>query len=93
MTISTAPETADRSQVRAHRRAETARLLQEAQSASEQARPGIEEEVIRLNMGVAGEIARRYHGRGIAVTTSTRWRTSAWSRPSGASTPATARTS
>jgi RNA polymerase sigma-B factor len=66
MSISTAPDIADRNQVRAHRRAETARLLEEAQSASDEARPGIEEEIIRLNMGVAGEIARRYHGRGIA---------------------------
>ena len=56
----------DPTRARTHRRSETARLLLEAQSASEAERPAIEEEIVRLNMGVAGEIARRYHGRGIA---------------------------
>ncbi len=56
----------DPTRARSHRRSETARLLLEAQSASEAERPAIEEEIVRLNMGVAGEIARRYHGRGIA---------------------------
>jgi RNA polymerase sigma-B factor len=51
---------------RSHRRTETARLLAEVQDCPPEARAGLEEEIIRLNMGVASEIARRYHGRGIA---------------------------
>ncbi len=54
------------SDARASRRGETARLLEEAHRAdSPAARAALHEEVIRLNMQVAGEIARRYHGRGI----------------------------
>jgi RNA polymerase sigma-B factor len=56
----------DQSQARTHRRTETARLLEEAQTASPERRSMLEDEAIRLNMGVATEIARRYHGRGIA---------------------------
>ncbi len=62
----TVPEAEDRTRARNHRRTETARLLLEAKDASDEVRPGLEEQIIRLNMGVAGEIARRYHGRGIA---------------------------
>ncbi|MFC4784163.1 SigB/SigF/SigG family RNA polymerase sigma factor [Nocardioides sp. MAHUQ-72] len=62
-----AVDTSPASNARAHRRAETARLLAEAAAAtSEQERTALHDEVIRLNMQVAGEIARRYHGRGIA---------------------------
>jgi RNA polymerase sigma-B factor len=51
---------------RSIRRAETARLLEEAALASsEQERSDLLEQVIRLNMQVASEIARRYHGRGV----------------------------
>lgn len=51
---------------RSVRRAETARLLDEAAHAgSAEERAALHDEVIRLNMQVAGEIARRYHGRGI----------------------------
>ncbi len=51
---------------RSHRRAETARLLWAIKAADGEERAELEHQVIRLNMGVAGEIARRYHGRGIA---------------------------
>jgi RNA polymerase sigma-B factor len=51
---------------RSVRRAETARLLEEAAgAATAEERTALHDEVIRLNMQVAGEIARRYHGRGI----------------------------
>ena len=51
---------------RTTRRAETARILEEASRAeSPERRKALHDEVIRLNMQVAGEIARRYHGRGI----------------------------
>lgn len=51
---------------RANRRAETARLLDEASRAdSPEDRSALLDEVVELNMQVAGEIARRYHGRGI----------------------------
>jgi RNA polymerase sigma-B factor len=51
---------------RSVRRAETARLLDEAARADDpQERTALLDEVIRINMQVAGEIARRYHGRGI----------------------------
>ena len=51
---------------RANRRAETARLLAEAsRTDSPQERAALHEEVIRINIQVAGEIARRYHNRGI----------------------------
>ncbi len=60
------PSAAPATNARATRRAETARLLEEAYRAdSPAARAALHEEVIRLNMQVAGEIARRYHGRGI----------------------------
>ena len=51
---------------RAHRRAETARLLSEAREVEGPQRELLQDQAIRLNMGVATEIARRYHGRGIA---------------------------
>ncbi|NYD40924.1 sigma-70 family RNA polymerase sigma factor [Nocardioides panaciterrulae] len=55
-----------RADARATRRAETARLLEDAAlAASEQERASLLEDVIRLNMQVAGEIARRYHNRGV----------------------------
>src|SRR6478609_2662584 len=60
--------TADDSVVNARttRRTETARILEEASRAeSPERRKALHDEVIRLNMQVAGEIARRYHGRGI----------------------------
>ena len=38
-------------------------------------RAGLLEEIIRLNMVIAGELARRYHGRGSGPRTSTRSRT------------------
>src|SRR6476660_9225688 len=51
---------------RTTRRAETARILEAASRAeSPERRKALHDEVIRLNMQVAGEIARRYHGRGI----------------------------
>ena len=51
---------------RATRRAETARLLDEAsRTDSPQERAALHDQVIRINMQVAGEIARRYHNRGI----------------------------
>lgn len=56
----------DPTRARTQRRSETARLLEEAQGAGPERRAALEEQIIRLNMGVAGEIARRYHGRGIA---------------------------
>jgi RNA polymerase sigma-B factor len=53
---------------RSERRVETARLLEEAaREGSPERRSALLDEVIRLNMQVAGEIARRYHGRGIAA--------------------------
>ncbi|MFC4786499.1 sigma-70 family RNA polymerase sigma factor [Nocardioides sp. MAHUQ-72] len=56
----------DQGSRRATRRADTVKLLKEASStdsASERAR--LLDEAIRLNLDVAGDIARRYHGRGI----------------------------
>jgi RNA polymerase sigma-B factor len=51
---------------RSVRRAETARLLDAAARTDDpHERTALHDEVIRLNMQVAGEIARRYHGRGI----------------------------
>lgn len=47
------------------RKSETARLLGEAAAAEGEQRAALEEEVVRLNMQVATEIARRYHGRGV----------------------------
>jgi RNA polymerase sigma-B factor len=52
---------------RTHRRAETARLFDEAVQADGVVRAGLLEEIIRLNMVIAGELARRYHGRGIGA--------------------------
>lgn len=52
---------------RSHRRAETSRLFDEAMRCDGPAREALLEEVIRLNMVIAGELARRYHGRGIAA--------------------------
>ncbi len=48
------------------RRVETARLLARSRASRGEARESHENEVVRLNMGVAGDVARRYHGRGIA---------------------------
>ena len=52
---------------RSHRRTETARLFDEAVRSEGTVREGLLEEIIRLNMVIAGELARRYHGRGIAA--------------------------
>lgn len=49
----------------AGRRSETARLLALAQVAHEPLRALLQNEVVRLNMSVATDVARRYHGRGI----------------------------
>lgn len=51
----------------ARRRIETARLLSRARASQGEARTRYENEVVRINMVVAGEVARRYHGRGIAA--------------------------
>lgn len=48
------------------RRVDTARLLARARASEGATRERYENEVVRLNMGVAGDVARRYHGRGIA---------------------------
>ena len=47
------------------RRMETARLLSRARASQGELRTRYEDEVIALNMGVASDVARRYHGRGI----------------------------
>lgn len=49
----------------ARRRGETARLLSRARASRGSTRARYEDDVIRLNMAVATDIARRYHGRGI----------------------------
>ncbi|WKN47587.1 sigma-70 family RNA polymerase sigma factor [Nocardioides sp. Arc9.136] len=49
------------------RRMETARLLSRARASQGELRTRYEDEVIRLNMTVASDVARRYHGRGIAA--------------------------
>jgi RNA polymerase sigma-B factor len=60
------PPAPDRGTARARRREETDRLLQEAAGRPPgPVREELLERVIRLNMVVAAEIARRYHGRGI----------------------------
>jgi RNA polymerase sigma-B factor len=59
------PETAA-GRARSHRRAETARLFDESVQCDGAARDALLEEIIRLNMVIASELARRYHGRGIA---------------------------
>ncbi len=51
----------------ARRRTETARLLARSRATEGEVRARYENDVIRLNMGVAADVARRYHGRGIAV--------------------------
>lgn len=51
----------------ARRRVETARLLSRARATRDDARARYEDDVIRLNMSVASDVARRYHGRGIAA--------------------------
>ena len=51
----------------ARRRVETAVLLQHARSTTGAERARYEDEAIRLNMVVATDVARRYHGRGIAA--------------------------
>jgi RNA polymerase sigma-B factor len=51
----------------ARRRTETARLLSRARATSGEARTGYENDVVRLNLTVAADVARRYHGRGIAA--------------------------
>jgi RNA polymerase sigma-B factor len=59
--------TPDRPTAGASRRTETTRLFEEVSRVGEGAvRDGLLEEIIRLNMVIAGELARRYHGRGIA---------------------------
>ncbi|MGD9960379.1 sigma-70 family RNA polymerase sigma factor [Nocardioides sp.] len=49
------------------RREATAALLAQAQEASAEDRASLQDEVIRINMPVASDAARRYRGRGIAV--------------------------
>lgn len=49
----------------ARRRVETARLLSRARAATGEARSRYENDVVRLNLGVAADVARRYHGRGV----------------------------
>jgi RNA polymerase sigma-B factor len=66
MSAAAAPE-APAADARTHRRAETARLFDEAMHADDVVRAGLLEEIIRLNMVIAGELARRYHGRGIGA--------------------------
>lgn len=49
----------------ARRRAETARLLARARATGGADRARYENDVVRLNLGVAADVARRYHGRGV----------------------------
>lgn len=49
------------------RRVETARLLSRARASRGAARASYEDEVIRINMSVATDVARRYYGRGIVA--------------------------
>lgn len=49
----------------ARRRVETARLLSRARAATGEDRSRYENDVVRLNLGVAADVARRYHGRGV----------------------------
>lgn len=49
----------------ARRRAETARLLARARATGGEDRARYENDVVRLNLGVAADVARRYHGRGV----------------------------
>lgn len=50
----------------ARRRVETARLLSRARAATGETRSRYENDVVRLNLVVAADVARRYHGRGVA---------------------------
>ena len=50
-----------------NRREATARLLERVGQASDEERCQLEDEVVRLNMSVAGDLARRYRGRGIPL--------------------------
>ncbi len=50
-----------------HRREATARLFEQLRTASEEEAHRIRDELVRLNMGVASDCARRYRGRGIAT--------------------------
>ncbi|MBI2244610.1 MAG: SigB/SigF/SigG family RNA polymerase sigma factor [Nocardioides sp.] len=50
-----------------HRREATARLFDELENASDDERRRIRDEIVRLNMGVASDCARRYRQRGIAT--------------------------
>jgi len=50
-----------------HRREATARLFDELETASGEDADRIRDELVRLNMGVASDCARRYRGRGIAT--------------------------
>lgn len=59
------PAPVDRPRPTTSRKSETARLLLEASTLEGDARTAVQDEVIRLNMQVATEIAQRYHGRGI----------------------------
>ncbi|MBS44813.1 MAG: RNA polymerase subunit sigma-70 [Nocardioides sp.] len=49
----------------ARRRAETARLLARARASRGETRTRYENQVVAVNMRVAGDVARRYHGRGV----------------------------
>ncbi|WP_244929665.1 sigma-70 family RNA polymerase sigma factor [Nocardioides sp. W7] len=49
----------------ARRRAETARLLSRARASAGEVRAHYENDAVRLNLGVAADVARRYHGRGV----------------------------
>lgn len=57
--------TASRAVSESRRRVETAACLSRARASTGDTRARYEDEAIRLNMGVASEVARRYHGRGI----------------------------
>lgn len=50
-----------------HRRESTARLFEELEGATEDEARVIRDEIVRLNMGVASDCARRYRGRGVAT--------------------------
>lgn len=49
----------------ARRRAETARLLSRARAVHGEDRSRYENEVVRLHLALAADVARRYHGRGV----------------------------
>lgn len=50
-----------------HRRESTARLFAELEGATEDEARTIRDQIVRLNMGVASDCARRYRGRGVAT--------------------------